>query len=178
VDQLHEERSVAAAHIDDDLVTAPFKPCQPLDASLPPLDHCPVEGRPLVRIGRKPAPEVGPEHPCEDRLGRTGVKVADRAIPDAAEQVREVVPAVAPPKHVGGLRVAKDARLVFCEDTVARQRAQEPVQHVRIGAELRCHVVDRSWAGGERVRDLQVGRDCQRAGGQYSPEEVPDSCFG
>ena len=63
-------------------------------------------------------------------------------MPDAAEEVREVAPA-ALAQHVRRLGVAEDAGLLLGEDAVARERAQDAVQRVRVGAGLARELVDR-----------------------------------
>jgi hypothetical protein len=91
--------------------------------------------------------------------------------------VREVVPAVAR-EHLRRGRVAEDAGLVLGEDAVARERAQQTVQRVRVGTRLLRQLGHPPRAVGERLRDAQVGDDREGARDEPSSERIPHRPLG
>src|SRR5437764_15430527 len=75
--QRQQQRAVAAADIDHELVTAPIDALEAIEATLRPLSHRPVEGGALVRVRRQPCPELIAVDPRERRLAAQ-VKRSDR----------------------------------------------------------------------------------------------------
>ena len=135
-----------------------------------------VECRAFVRVVGEPRPEVGSEVARERHLaGR--VQSGDRAVPDAAEQRREVSPASAD-EQLGGRGIAKGAWRVLGEDTVARKRPQQAVERVRIRAGLPCQLGDGPRSVGEPVRDPELRDDGQRAGAERAAHQVPQLSLG
>ena len=57
---------------------------------------------------------------------------------------------------------------------VRGQRAEEPAEGVRVGVELLREIRDRARAAGERVRDAEVGDQCEGARSQRPAQEVPE----
>ena len=106
-----------------------------------------------------------------------GVQRSGGLVPDTAEEVRERGPAGAE-QLLGDVRVAKHARLLLGEDAVARERAQEPVERVRVGAALLCELGHGPRAVGELPGDAQVGDDSERAGDECAAERVPEVGLG
>ena len=86
----------------------------------------------------EPGPEVLPVAVAERLVGRAWVQSGDGFREDVAEEMRKLRPAVAaiPPEELGCLRVLEHPRLVLCEDAVARERSENPVESVGIRALL------------------------------------------
>jgi hypothetical protein len=87
--------------------------------------------------------------------------------------VRELRPA-ADAEELGWVGVPKDARLLLREDAVARERAQQPVQRVRIHAGGGSELVDVTRPVTERFLDAQVRDDRERPGSQCAAQKLPD----
>src|SRR5439155_3747691 len=166
---------VPAPDVDDGLVAAPLELGEPPDPLLLALLHRRVERGALVGVLGEPRPEIDAEHAREDRLP-VRLEPRRRAVKDTAEEVRKRAPARA--EKLGGGRVAEDARLFLCEDAVARERAEEAVQRVPLGASLARELADRPWARGERVGDAEVGHDAERSRGERAAQEVPELTLG
>ena len=176
-EELDEKRPVATANVDDGLVSAPVGGGQALDPSLPTLLHGTVERGALLRMLREPIPEIGPEEPWERRLAR-GVELAGGAVPDAAEEMGEVVPAAAASKNLRRFRVLEHTRLGLGEDPVACQRAQQPLEGVRIRAGLAGELRDGFRTVRERVRDSEISDDRKSPRGERAAQEVPNLRLG
>src|ERR671934_234515 len=113
---------------DEGLVPAPPERPEPLGPRLLALLHRAVERRPLARVLGEPRPEVGVEDALERGVAAR-VEPLERSVPDAAEEVGEVIPAAAV-KELGRRRVAEHTRRLLREDAVARERAEEAVERV------------------------------------------------
>ena len=179
-EQRAQQRAVAAADVDDGLVAAPVERGEPLAGRSFPPRHRAVEDRPLVGVRREPRPEVG----AERRGGRS--TVAGRRIERRRPRVRNTPPnrcanscqpSVAA-QQLRRLGVAEDARLVLREDAVARERAQDPVQRVGVGARPPREVRDRPRPVGERVRDAEVGGDRRAPSSSSAPRRRSQRLLG
>src|SRR5262249_44383626 len=111
LEQRAQERAVAAAHVDDGLVAAEPDDLEPLDPPLPVLLHRAVEDGALLRVRREPWPELLAEHAREGRTTAC-VQICHGLQPDAAEEMRERVPAVLR-ERLRLLGVAEGARRDF-----------------------------------------------------------------
>jgi hypothetical protein len=87
--------------------------------------------------------------------------------------VRELGPARAA-EQLGRLRVAEDARRVLGEDSVARERAKDAPQALRIDAHSPGELLDRERVVRELVGDAEIGDDPQRLRRHRSAKEVPE----
>jgi len=83
-------------------------------------------------------------------------------VPHAAEKVREVAPAAAGPEQRRGAGIPEDAGRDLSEDSVARERAQDPMQRVPVRSGFAREVGDGARAVGERICDPEVGCDPER----------------
>jgi hypothetical protein len=120
----------------------------------------------------EPLPKPGSVKPRERRRAAC-VQAREGTQPDAPEEMREVVPAVRA-QQVGHGGVLEDARRRLGEDPVARERAQDAIQRVRVGACVARELIDAAWAAGQGVRDSEVGRECERARHKRAAERVPE----
>ena len=176
LEQRRQQGPVAATDVDHGLAIAPVDPVEPLHSLLLALLHRDVEERALVAVRGEPGPEVGPVELWPHRLAR-GVQRAGGLVPDTAEEVRERGPA-APEELCGDLGVPKDTRFLLGEDAVARERAQQPVERVRVGAALFGELGHGARAAGELLRDAQVGDDPERARDECTAKRVPEVGLG
>ena len=175
--QGHERRPVPAAHVDDRLAVAPVEVGEPVDLLIAAARHRAVERGTLVGVLREPGPEVRAE-PARERGLAASERVAglsERLVPDAAEEVGEVAPRVVAirEQELGHCRVAEDARLFLCEDAVARQRAEEPVQGILVDTCLRCELGDRPRPVSELVGDTVIRDEPERLCRHRAADERP-----
>src|SRR5262249_16246569 len=133
---------------------------EPVEPYTRPLLHRAVERRALRRVQGEPRPEADAVH-TRERRSPGPIERADRGQPRLTEQVREIAPAV-PAEKLGGCGVREDSRPHFGEDAVARERAEDAPQRLRIGAVLACEVVDGTRPRRECVRDSEVGGNRSR----------------
>src|SRR5215204_2299471 len=86
--------------------------------------------------------------------------------------MREVVPAIRA-QQGGHDGVLEDARRRLGEDPVARERAQDAVQRVRVGARVARELLDAARAAGQGVCESEVGRERERARHERAAQRVP-----
>src|SRR5437868_6817719 len=124
----------------------------------------------------EPCPEVAAEHVGEDGLSAR-VEPLDRAVPDASEEDGEIVPA-ARQQELGRRGVAEDAPFLLGEDALARERTEEPMKGVRVGAGFTCEVLDRPGSCGEGLWNPEAGDDPKRARRERATQNLPDRELG
>ena len=171
VEETCEQGPVASADVDDGLVASPVELGEPSDSRVVSLLHRPVEHGALACVLEEPRPEAGAEHARERRLPRR-LERSRRPEPHAAEEVRERAPAAL--QQLGCLGVPEDATVRLGEDPVARERAQEPPEGVRLGVELLRELFDRAGPAGERIGDAEVRDDRQRPRAERAAHEIPE----
>src|SRR6185437_12700763 len=170
--QLGEERAVPAADVDDRLAVAPLDGLEALDPCIRSLRHRPVEPRAVLRVLGEPRPEVGAEDVGEDGVSAR-VESLDSAVPDAAEEDGEIVPAAREQKRRCRC-VAEDASFLLRKDAVAGERAEEAVECVLVGAGIACQLCHRPWSARKSLGNPELGDDSERAGCESPPQDVPD----
>ena len=99
-EQLDEQRAVAAADVDDRLVTAPVERGEPLDAPLR-APRCIARSKALAPRGWSASHDQKSCRTSRGKPSRRRRRDGDGAVPDAAEQLREVVPAGVPREELG-----------------------------------------------------------------------------
>jgi hypothetical protein len=81
--------------------------------------------------------------------------------PGAAEEAREIVPAV-DGQELGGRRIAEDARLLFGEDRVTGECTKKALQGVGVGTACGRELGDRPRFPSEPARDVELGDEAER----------------
>ena len=74
---------------------------------------------------------------------------------------------------LGGFGVAKDSTLFLLEDAVTRQGAKQPMERVRLGADLLSQILDAPRPVGQRLRNAEIGDDRQGSRDERSAQRVP-----
>ena len=98
-----------------------------------------------------------------DLVDEETLELAGGAVPDAAEEMREVAPVLVRAQSARRRRVPETARRDLLEDAIARERAKHAMQGVGVRTGLAREVIDRSRPVGEPVRNAKTGK-AQRAG--------------
>jgi hypothetical protein len=121
-------------HVDDRLVAIPIERGKPLRPALVPVDHRDVERGALRWVLAEPGPEVGAERCGKRRPASDCVKLARCSVPSPTEEMRERA-LTRGTEELGDRSVPEHSGVGLLEHSVARERAQEPMQHVRVGAD-------------------------------------------
>ena len=179
-EQRAQDSAVAAAEVDHRLVSPPLEAGETFRASLLAARHRGVERRSLLRVLREPGPEIGLEAARERSFVRARIELGESLGEDAAEEMRELRPRArrATAKQLRSVGVTEHAGLVFCENSVARKRAQDAVERVAIGTDLQRELGNRARSACEGVGDAEVRRDAQRLRHHRAPHEVPEARLG
>ena len=165
--QSAQQLTVAAADVDDNLVGVPVERGKPIRVFGFPARHRRIESAPFGGMLCEPAPEVSLEPARQS---------GDCVVEHRSEEVRKLRPTVAA-QEVRRLGVAEDARRGFREDTVARERAQDPVERLRIRPGALRELGDGPGPGRKRLGDLQVGGEPERLRRHRTAEQVPQLCL-
>src|SRR5439155_4814324 len=70
--------------------------------------------------------------------------------------------------------VGEDAGLILPEDAVARERAEQSMERVRVRADLARNLVDGSWSVSEGFGDLEIADDREGPRAEGTAENVPE----
>ena len=114
--------------------------------------------------------------PVEEPEGRLagGGELAERTVPDTAEEMREVMPPRSAAQALGRLGVSVDTGCDLGKDAVARECAEDAMQGVSIRPGLSSELLHGTRPVSQGVRDPQVSGDREQPRHERSPEELPE----